>query len=192
MKIEYIIYGALFLSFLIIGKGWGKRGVATLVFLLGVSGFMFFLKFDKSPMAALTELQARVVLKMPANPNRERELQEVTPDKPIEENAVIQEPVKPEKIITEPIEVTKVKTVEPVEIEIEETPSPWQFRRNRKGKRTARKQVKPTFGGLFHPVRRGETLSSLSRQHGTSVRQIMAWNDLKTDRIQIGQNLRVK
>lgn len=44
----------------------------------------------------------------------------------------------------------------------------------------------------YHKVRRGETLSSISRRYGTSVQRIKKLNGLKSDRIREGQRLRVR
>jgi LysM repeat protein len=42
-----------------------------------------------------------------------------------------------------------------------------------------------------HQVRRGETLGSIARRYGTSVRALMRANSLRTSRIQAGVALRV-
>lgn len=41
-------------------------------------------------------------------------------------------------------------------------------------------------------VKSGDTLSAIARKHGVSVNQIKAWNNLRSDNIQIGQKLIVK
>lgn len=45
---------------------------------------------------------------------------------------------------------------------------------------------------IYHTVRSGETLSSISRKYGTSVDRIMQLNHLKNSRIGVGQRLIVK
>ena len=44
----------------------------------------------------------------------------------------------------------------------------------------------------YHTVKKGETLSSLSRQYGISVQQLKKMNGLKQDVITIGQRLRIR
>lgn len=44
----------------------------------------------------------------------------------------------------------------------------------------------------YHKVRRGETLSSIARRHGTTVSRIKKLNGLRSDRIREGQRLRVR
>lgn len=44
---------------------------------------------------------------------------------------------------------------------------------------------------LEHPVRRGETLTSIARQHEVSINRLRAANELRGDRIVAGQTLRV-
>jgi len=48
-------------------------------------------------------------------------------------------------------------------------------------------------GGDFvtHKVRRGQTLSAISRRYGKSVRKIKSENGLKSDRIYVGQRLKI-
>jgi membrane-bound lytic murein transglycosylase D len=49
-----------------------------------------------------------------------------------------------------------------------------------------------TTSATTYTVRRGDTLSSIARRHGTSVRQLLAANNLeRPDRIRAGQKLRV-
>ena len=44
----------------------------------------------------------------------------------------------------------------------------------------------------YHKVTRGQTLSSIARRYGVSVRQIMQWNGLRNaNRIYVGQRLAV-
>jgi membrane-bound lytic murein transglycosylase D len=45
---------------------------------------------------------------------------------------------------------------------------------------------------LYHKVRRGEYLSSIARRYGTTVNELVAWNNLKSrNSIQVGQLLRL-
>ncbi len=41
-------------------------------------------------------------------------------------------------------------------------------------------------------VRRGDVLSTIARRHGVTVRDLQAWNGIRGNRIQVGQQLRVK
>lgn len=47
-------------------------------------------------------------------------------------------------------------------------------------------------GGMYHKVRRGETLSSIASKHGTTVQRLKKMNGLKSDKIREGQRLRVR
>lgn len=44
---------------------------------------------------------------------------------------------------------------------------------------------------LVHRVRSGEFLGSIARKHGVTVRQIMAWNNLRSSRLSIGDRLTI-
>lgn len=46
-------------------------------------------------------------------------------------------------------------------------------------------------GGNVYRVKRGETLTRIARQHGTTVKALRAANNLKTDRLLVGQRLRI-
>ncbi len=60
-----------------------------------------------------------------------------------------------------------------------------------------RKEFYPVYGALgsgkpiVYRVRRGDVLGKIARRFGTSVRNIKNWNGLRSDRIRIGQKLRV-
>lgn len=41
----------------------------------------------------------------------------------------------------------------------------------------------------YHIVRRGQTLSSIARQHRISVRQLKAWNKIRSNKVKVGQKL---
>src|SRR5215211_2892184 len=45
---------------------------------------------------------------------------------------------------------------------------------------------------VYHVVQRGEALELIARQYDVTVEQLLAWNNLLTPRIRIGQNLLVK
>ena len=55
-----------------------------------------------------------------------------------------------------------------------------------------RAQPRLTSGKNVHVVRRGETLSSIARRHGTTVTKIRMLNNLRTTRISIGQRLKIR
>ncbi|MEM9666539.1 MAG: LysM peptidoglycan-binding domain-containing protein [Bacteroidota bacterium] len=44
-------------------------------------------------------------------------------------------------------------------------------------------------GWVSYTVRRGDTLSSIASRHDTNVASVRKWNDLRTDRLQVGQRL---
>lgn len=44
---------------------------------------------------------------------------------------------------------------------------------------------------ISYKVRRGDTLSSIARKHGVSVKQVMGWNRKKSSRIYVGERLRI-
>lgn len=46
-------------------------------------------------------------------------------------------------------------------------------------------------GGATHVVRRGETLSSIARQHGTTVTALRKKNKLRNDKIRVGQRIKL-
>lgn len=66
--------------------------------------------------------------------------------------------------------------VAPVEVEIEQPRS--SGRRSR-------------GGGSSHVVRRGETLSSIARKHGTTVSALRKKNKLRSDKIRVGQRIKL-
>ena len=43
-----------------------------------------------------------------------------------------------------------------------------------------------------HTVKRGETLSSISRKYGCTVKELKTWNNLKSDKVNAGQKLKIK
>lgn len=45
---------------------------------------------------------------------------------------------------------------------------------------------------VSYKVRRGDTLSSIARKHGVSVKQVMSWNRKKSSRIYVGERLRLQ
>ncbi len=57
---------------------------------------------------------------------------------------------------------------------------------------TSKSKVK-TKGGKYHSVRRGDTLSSIARKHGTSVSKICKLNRLRPNsKLRVGQKIRVR
>jgi LysM repeat protein len=46
-------------------------------------------------------------------------------------------------------------------------------------------------GSTTHVVKAGETLTRIARQHGTTIKAIRAANGLKTDRVSVGQKLKI-
>ncbi len=48
-----------------------------------------------------------------------------------------------------------------------------------------------TTRGKSYVVRRGDTLSSISRKHGVSVSQIMKWNRKRSSHVHVGERLRI-
>ncbi|MDX1530232.1 MAG: LysM peptidoglycan-binding domain-containing protein [Rhodothermales bacterium] len=56
----------------------------------------------------------------------------------------------------------------------------------------AEPEPEPEPEPVYHTVRRGDTLTAIARQHGTSVRALQQLNNLSGSRIRIGQRLRVK
>ena len=43
-----------------------------------------------------------------------------------------------------------------------------------------------------HTVKKGETLSSISRKYGCTVNDIKKWNNLKSNTVMVGQKLKIK
>ena len=43
-----------------------------------------------------------------------------------------------------------------------------------------------------HTVKKGETLSSIARKHNCTVKEIKSWNNLKSDKVKVGQKLKIK
>ena len=57
---------------------------------------------------------------------------------------------------------------------------------------TKRRAVTPASGNLvYHRIRSGETLSSIAREYGVTVRQIQDWNGLGGTRITAGKQLKI-
>ena len=44
---------------------------------------------------------------------------------------------------------------------------------------------------VYYTVKSGDVLGKIARRHRTTVKQIKAWNNLKSDRISVGQKLKV-
>jgi LysM repeat protein len=60
---------------------------------------------------------------------------------------------------------------------------------NGKPVQTARPSATPHW--VYYKVKSGDTLGKIARKYHTSVRQLKSWNNLKSDRIAIGQRLKV-
>ena len=43
-----------------------------------------------------------------------------------------------------------------------------------------------------HTVKKGETLSSISRKYGCTVSNLKKWNKLKSNNVKVGQKLKIK
>ena len=41
-------------------------------------------------------------------------------------------------------------------------------------------------------IKNGDTLGGIARRHGVTVKQLMRWNNLRSDRIRAGQRLRIE
>ena len=52
------------------------------------------------------------------------------------------------------------------------------------------KQAAPTV--KTHTVKKGETLSSISRKYGCTVNDLKKWNNLKSNTVKVGQKLKIK
>jgi len=50
---------------------------------------------------------------------------------------------------------------------------------------------RPEARPAFHVVKRGETLAAIAREHRLEIRELRRWNGLKSDRIRVGQRLRL-
>lgn len=46
-------------------------------------------------------------------------------------------------------------------------------------------------GAVYHRIRRGDTLSSIARRYGVTVKQLQRWNGLKGTRISVGKSLKI-
>jgi LysM repeat protein len=53
---------------------------------------------------------------------------------------------------------------------------------------TASRTPKGTYRSVY-TVKSGQTLSAIARTHGVTVSQIKSWNNLRTDRLRVGQKL---
>ena len=86
---------------------------------------------------------------------------------------------KPKKVSApEPVEEPTTKVVEPTETPIQTTkPNPT----TNSGSQTTK-----------HKVKKGDTLSGIAAKYHVSVANLKKWNNLKSDKIQIGQTLIIK
>lgn len=51
--------------------------------------------------------------------------------------------------------------------------------------------AEPSNGGQTYTVKSGDTLSKIAKDHGTNIKSLRAANNLKTDRITVGQKLKL-
>ena len=65
---------------------------------------------------------------------------------------------------------------------------------NKTTKSSAKNNNKATKSASLktHTVKRGETLSSISRKYGCTVNDLKKWNNLKGNRVKVGQKLKIK
>jgi membrane-bound lytic murein transglycosylase D len=65
---------------------------------------------------------------------------------------------------------------------------------NKTTKSSAKNNNKATKSASLktHTVKRGETLSSISRKYGCTVNDLKKWNNLKSNRVKVGQKLKIK
>jgi membrane-bound lytic murein transglycosylase D len=93
------------------------------------------------------------------------------------EPSVLKE-VKPKKEkVDEPVETPTTKVAEPVEAPKKQTTKPTPS--------TSSETIK-------YKVKKGDTLSRIARKHHVTVNNLKKWNNLKSDKIQIGQTLIIK
>ena len=52
--------------------------------------------------------------------------------------------------------------------------------------------AKPKSSTIYHTIRNGESLSTIARKYGTSVRKIKEWNGLTNDNIRAGKSLKIQ
>ena len=54
-----------------------------------------------------------------------------------------------------------------------------------------RKSIKSASRKIYHTVRKGDSLSEIAERYRTSVRNIKKWNGMRSDKILIGQKLKI-
>jgi membrane-bound lytic murein transglycosylase D len=70
----------------------------------------------------------------------------------------------------------------PQTVEVEQAPQPVVQRQKHRG------ESKP----MYHKVRKGETLSSIAKKNGTTVKKLKKLNNLRSDKIKHGTRLKVR
>ena len=60
-----------------------------------------------------------------------------------------------------------------------------------KGYDEYKKSIQSTSRKIYYTVKRGDTLSEIAEKHKTSVRKIKTWNGLRSDKIYMGQKLKI-
>ena len=84
---------------------------------------------------------------------------------------------KPKKEkVTEPVDAQTTKVAEPVEAP----------------KQTTKPTPSTNSETIKYKVKKGDTLTSIARKHHVTVNNLKKWNNLKSDKIQIGQTLIIK
>ena len=92
-----------------------------------------------------------------------------------------------EPSVLKEVKPKKEKVVEPVE-----TPTPQVTKPAETPKQTTKPGPSTSSGTLKYKVKKGDTLSGIARKHHVTVANLKKWNNLKTDKIQIGQTLIIK
>ena len=87
------------------------------------------------------------------------------------------------------VEPTKLKIGQKINIPAPATATPLSATGTAGG--TAAAEATPAGGERVYAVKSGDTLGAIAKQHGTSVKAIRAANSLKTDRITVGQKLKI-
>ena len=54
-----------------------------------------------------------------------------------------------------------------------------------------RKSMQSASKKIYYTVKRGDSLSEIAEKHRTSIRNIKKWNGIRSDKILIGQKLKI-
>ncbi|MBQ9591964.1 MAG: transglycosylase SLT domain-containing protein [Paludibacteraceae bacterium] len=63
---------------------------------------------------------------------------------------------------------------------------------NTEEKHNQNKETRQHTRDTYYTVRRGDNLSTIAHRHGVSVQQLRQWNNLRSNRLNIGQRLKIK